>query len=420
MVKTRFPVSSTYVRVGHWINGVLYAPEDERVTSRVAVMVMHSDADYLTFPAGMALAAHGHRVLCANVSRAQETLDKKLLDVKQCVEYLRSLPGVERVLLLGHSGGATLMSCYQAVAENGPSYFRGPEKIVPMGEMEELPAADGVLLIDSNWGNGAMTLLSLDPAVRERTNGVDLDPAFDLMDPANGYDPGGSHYAPEFVKRYQKAQGARNERMIDEALKRLEAINAGRGTFRDDEPWIAAGASQIAPCNRLFPQDTRYLSRTKNAWPLIHPDGSITVGVVPCLRKPRRLMPVTGMYGFGGMAMSVRQYLSGSAVRTTEDFGYDETHIYGVDWDSCYCCTPGNVKGIHAPTLIMGMTGSYEFLAAELIYENSPAQDKSIAFVEGASHMLTPARECEEYPGQFGDTVRTLFDYVADWIEKRF
>ena len=414
-----YSVKATYTRVGMWINSVLYAPENDADCKNVAVMVMHSDADYLNFPAGRALASHGYRTLQANVSRVTETLDKKLLDVKTCIEYLKGLPGVEKVVILGHSGGATLMSCYQAVAENGVQYFQDEKKIVPISDIGELPAADAVMLIDSNWGNGIMTLLSLDPAVKGDCNGVDLDPASDLSK-QEGYAPNGSHYSEDFIAKYQKAQAARNDKLINKALERLNAINLGKGNYRDDEPWIVAGATQIAPCNRLFPQDIRLLSHTKNEWPLIHADGSITTGIVPSLRKARKAMPFTSIYGMGTMITSVKTYLSAQVVRTTEEFGYDESHIYGIDWDSSYCCTPGNMRGVKAPLLLMGMTGGYECLAAEMIYKLAASEDKTLAFVEGASHMLWPAKECEEVPGQFGDTVKLTFDYAAAWLDKHF
>ena len=412
-----YSVKATYARVGMWINGVLYAPENDADCKNVAVMVMHSDADYLNFPAGKALASHGYRTLQANVSKVSDMLDKKLLDVKAGIEYLKSLPGVEKIVLLGHSGGATLMSCYQAVAENGVAVFQDEKKIVPISDIGQLPAADGVMLIDSNWGNGIMTLLSLDPAVKCDCNGVDLDAEYDLAK-QEGYHPDGSHYSDAFISKYQKAQAARNDKLINKALERLEAINLGKGNYRDDEPWIVAGATQIAPCNRLFPQDIRLLSHTKNEWPLIHADGSVTTGIIPSLRKARKAMPFTSIYGMGTMITSVKTYLSAQAVRTTEDFGYDESHIYGIDWDSSYCCTPGNMRHVKAPLLLMGMTGGYECLAAEMIHELAASEDKTLAFVEGASHMLWPAKECESYPGQFGDTVKLTFDYAADWLDK--
>lgn len=64
----------------------------------------------------------------------------------------------------------------------------------------------------------------------------------------------------------------------------------------------------------------------------------------------------------------------------------------------------------------LGMTGSYEFLAAEQIYENIKSENKTMAFVEGASHNFVPQEDAENYPGQFGDTVKICFDYVANWL----
>ena len=77
------------------------------------------------------------------------------------------------------------------------------------------------------------------------------------------------------------------------------------------------------------------------------------------------------------------------------------------------------MMGVSAPLLVMGMTGGYEFLAAEIIHENTPKiADKTIAFVEGATHTFDPARDCEAYPGQFGDTIKTMFDYVDRWLSQ--
>jgi hypothetical protein len=68
----------------------------------------------------------------------------------------------------------------------------------------------------------------------------------------------------------------------------------------------------------------------------------------------------------------------------------------------------------------MGMTGGYEFLAAEIIYEMAnKAEDKTIAFVEGATHVFTTATDAEEYPGQYGDAMKTTFDYVDQWLSEK-
>lgn len=418
MEKNYCPIKLTYRRLGHmgtWINSVFYEPEDIAGASSIAVLAIHSDGDYLNFSAGPELARRGYRTLCANTS-GPKPLDKKLLDVNECVNYLRSLPGIDKVVILGHSGGATLMSAFQAAAENGPEIFQGDNMIVPCGDIGPMTPADGVMLLDSNFGNGAMTLLSVDPAVKDDACGTELDPEFDLASPEFGYSPSGACYSEEFIARYQKAQARRNNLIIDKALRRLAAIENGGGNFTDDEPFIIAGAAQIAPCNRMFPQDIRLLAHTKGEWPLLHADGSETVEIVRSVRRPRPAQAITSRFGMSAVQTTVREYLASRAVRALPEFGYDATGVYGIDWSSSFCCTPGNVMHIKAPMLIMGMTAGYEFLAAEVIYENSASRDKSLAFVEGATHIFTPGKDCEQYPGQFGDTVKTLFDHVAAWL----
>ncbi len=420
-----YPIKSSYIMIqkpGTWhgIQGMLFEPVEPGEKSQIAVIVMHSDGDHLAPPAASELAKRGYRALGAAVSERDNPLDEKLLDVKAASDYLRQIPGVRKVITLGHSGGATLMSAYQNAAENGVQVFQGPEKLIKCSDLGELPPADGVMLLDSNYGNGAMTLLSLDPAVTSEDGAKELDLELDLFDPAYGYDPKGSTYSAEFIRKYQKAQGARNNRLIDKALERLRAIELGKGKYADDEPFIVPGAAQNAYNNKLFPQDIRLLSHTQKAWPLLHSDGSITNQIIPCVRRAKNDRSYTGLYRQGAIKSTVRTYLNSSAVRTTADFGYNEDSMYGIDWLSSYSCTPGNMMGVSAPTLLMGMTGGYEFLATEIIHENTPRiTDKTIAFVEGASHVFFPARECEQYPGQFGDTVKSMFDYVDKWLGQK-
>ena len=246
--------------------------------------------------------------------------------------------------------------------------------------------------------------------------GVIVAIAYYFFQNSNGFAPGGCKFPADFKARFLKAQRERNDRLIDAALERYAKLEQGEGMFADDEPWTIAGAAVMAPNNKLFPQDPSLLAHTEDEYPLIHADGSIAVGIVPSVRKARGDRSSTPIYGMGAYKGSIRNYLTSDAVRTTEDYDIDETGIRGIDWDTSFCCTPGNVRHIDCPTLIMGMTGGYEYLAAETIYRFSPAKDKTIAFVEGASHMLRPARECEAFPGQFGDTVKNLADYIDRWI----
>lgn len=112
--------------------------------------------------------------------------------------------------------------------------------------------------------------------------------------------------------------------------------------------------------------------------------------------------------------------MSRVSVRVTADYNIAEDGVTGIDWASNITCPPGNIQGVHAPLLLMGMTGSWEYLAAEEIYRNAKnAADKTLVFVEGASHMFTTNKDAETYPGQYGDTLKTTYDYVDDWIGQK-
>lgn len=421
-------VKSVFIRLGKRIPAVLYESSDSepsaqqentQTNSEIAVLVMHSDEDYLTFSTGPELARRGFKTLCANVMNKEGILftqNEKLECVKEAVEYLRSLDGVKKIVLMGHSGGASLLTAYQCMAENGRDVFSGPEKLFPWKAHHDMPPADGLMLLDANFGNAAMQLFSLDPAVTDETSGKNLDSSIDLFNPENGFDPAGSTFSAEFIRKYQSAQGQRNMRLVGAAQERLEKINAGEGLYDDDEPFIIPGAAQSFFNNKLFAQDIRLMSHTHDPQLLLHADGSITEEIVHSVRHAENPTSMTGSFWEGARFLSVKNYLSSYAIRTEEDFGYDEDHVWGIDWSSSYAAAPGNVTKIHVPTLIMGMTGGWEYLASETIYNMSAAEDKHLIFVEGASHKLKTAKEYEQYKGQYGDTLKLVHDYVADWL----
>lgn len=415
-MNTYYEIKNEYIQLSRDQGGVLYTPKTESSLPATGIVLIHSDSDYYGFLPAPELAKRGFVVLASKVSVSRGPFENKLLDVARAVQYLKDSPLTDKIVLLGHSGGATLMSAYQAVAENGEEIFQDDHRIVKMNPVGTLPRADALMLLDSNWGNGVMTLLSLDPSVTNNQSSRDLNPEYDLFSEENGFRKDGARYEDSFVKKYQQAQAERNDSLIGHALTHLDAIENGTGDFEDDEPFIIAGGSQIAPNNRLFPQDIRYLAHTQDEYDLLHGDGSITHEVIHSLRRPHFDRNFVTINDMATDVTTIRTFLSCSAVRTS-DFGYDETHIYGIDWDSSFSCTPGNIQHVSAPLLIMGMTGSYEFLAAEEIYRRAASPDKTIAFVEGASHNFTPQEDAVGYP--FGDTAKTCFDYTKDWLQRK-
>lgn len=399
-------------------SAVLYRPVTTTEKAGVGIVVMHSNDDYLNFPANAELSKRGYTVL-ATIPSAGSDMEPKLLNIKAAVEYLRKMPGIKKVILLGHSGGATTMTAYQYLAEKGLGGLKGKIFTDYSDKVANLPKADGLLLLDANWGNSLMTLFSLDPNIVANNSGRYAAKPLDLADTSVGYNPNGSRYTEAFQKAFLRAQRNRLTKLIDEAGSRWQMIKSGKGNFVDDEPFFIAGASQIRPFNKLFPQDLNLFSHTVKAWPLIHGNGTLTKEVVHTVRAPMRPdAPSDTM--FAALPTTVRGFLSMIAINVDEDFRITETGVTGVHFDSNINNAEGNVQGITVPSLFMGMTGSWEFSAAETIYNNSAAADKKLAYVEGASHMFAPDRDAEQFNHvKYGDTTKALFDYVDLWIAKR-
>jgi pimeloyl-ACP methyl ester carboxylesterase len=408
-----------YLSIGRQ-SAVLYQPAQASEKSSVGIVVMHSNEDYLGFLANSELSSRGYTVL-ATLPAEGDLMDAKLLSIKACVDYLRSRPDIKKVLLLGHSGGATVMTAYQLIAEKGTGVLKDKLFNDYSHDLSNLTRADGIILLDANYGNSVMRLLSLDPNIKGRGQGNGNPHTLSLTDASSGYAENGStRYTDNFRRQYLSAQRRRLNELMDEAQERLDSIQAGKGMFSDDEPFVVAGANQMRFYNRLFPQDLHLLSHTKGKYTLLHGDGTVTREIVHSVRAPQQGEAETTSLD-AAMNTTVKGFLSACAINVKPEFDITETGFEGIDWTSNINNPIGNASGITAPILTMGMTGSWEYLAAELIYKASPSKNKSIAFVEGASHMFEPDMAAEKYNDKdYGDTVKVLFDYVDQWLGKNY
>jgi hypothetical protein len=244
------------------VKGALYKP-DAGPAPHVGILVMHRTANYLTHPACTELSRRGFLLLCMTTRyENNETMvdfERLPLDVKNGIEYLRRQPGITKILLFGHSGGGPLMSLYQAVAENGPSYCKGPNKLSECADdLAGLPPADGIVFADPNPGNSVNTLRRINPAVANENSPPNTPPVaeVDMFDPRNGYNPNGpSNYSAEFQARYFKAQADRMNGLIDMARAKLDRIKRQEYGYPDDDivviprsgnPGSGAGNSESA------------------------------------------------------------------------------------------------------------------------------------------------------------------------------
>ena len=433
-------VMNRFVRIAPRVPGVVYAPVTQ-AGAGVAVVVMHDNNDFLDHPATVNLASRGYTVLAANnrftpdVEDRDTDWDDALRDLGAAMRFARRLPGIERVVLLGHSSGAPLAAAYQNIAENGVKACQGPEKITPCpASLAGFERADALVLLDPIFGLGANVLASVDPAEGAGEAGA----ALDMYAPANGFSPGGAQYSEAFRRRFLAAQAARNARLIETALERRRVLDAGRGDYADDEPFVVPGATRTP---RLWRPDLALLSHTRGAHLLLRGDGSRSTEVVRTVRVPSGLSTSVAdrrdrdaaqpgaaassraarpLLNGGTLNTTVRRFLSTFASRSTADYGIGESAVSGIDWHSSYTSTPGSLEGVSVPLLVMGMTGHYWIVSAETAWEHAASRDKSVAFVEGATHSFTPCEPCTRTPGQFGDTVAATFDHVAGWIGERF
>jgi hypothetical protein len=110
--------------------------------------------------------------------------------------------------------------------------------------------------------------------------------------------------------------------------------------------------------------------------------------------------------------LTVRSFLSTNAIRATNSQD-------GIDYCSTNNSVPCAVKSITVPVLFAAM-GAYTFIRDnEIHYELAASKDKDYIVVEGATHGATPCKECEKTPGQYSNSVKNFFDYVARWIATR-
>ena len=89
--------------------GVLYSPTLKGPESSVGLISMHPNGNRLTSLACAEFAQRGFRVLCingqyTNSNRGTMIWERLPLDIKPAVNYLRQLPGIEKVVLLWGSG----------------------------------------------------------------------------------------------------------------------------------------------------------------------------------------------------------------------------------------------------------------------------------------------------------------------------
>src|SRR5258706_9090910 len=209
---------ATFVKLGaENMDGVLYEPETLGPNSRIALVYTFPRATFDAVPPSE-MARRGYRALLVTPYTEDESPMDGVAETSRAITYMRTLPGVQRVVVMGHSGGGRLMAFYPNVSLNGPAGCQQPELLYrcKSEQVTGLAKPDGLVLLDPSPGT-INSAASVDPAYDGNWRSRSY---LDMYASANGYDArtGSASYPADFVKRFYAAQSARNQQLIDNAV----------------------------------------------------------------------------------------------------------------------------------------------------------------------------------------------------------
>ncbi len=348
---------------GHPCQGLYHRPAGAR--PRIAFIATHYNVDFSEHYLAALMAERGFGFLGWNTrfrgNEAHFLLDHALAEIGVGVRWLREEAGADAIVLLGNSGGGSLMAAYQSQAV-APS-VQPVTGMRPLAAIEDLPPGDLFIALSAHSGRPEVLTNWLDPSVTDELDPVSADPGLDPFNPANG-----PPYSAEFQQRYRAAQRARNERITDWALSQLSELTGTRA--RD----------------RLF-----VVPRSWADLRMIDPS------IEPSDRRPNWCYlgePVRANYGvFGvGTVSTLRSWLSMWSLRTSQ------------------CTAAPHLARVTLPSLVVHATADacvYES-DARALYDALAAADKQLEFIRADHYLTDPA-----------DARAQAADLLAAWANGR-
>jgi pimeloyl-ACP methyl ester carboxylesterase len=343
--------------------GLYRAPADR--APKVALIATHYNVDFSEHYLGEYLAARGFGFLGWNTRfRGLEhafLLEHALIDIGEGVRWLREVAGVETVVLLGNSGGGSLMAAYQSQAR-GVTMTPQPGMELPRA-LEAIEPGDLYVSLCAHGGRPEVLTDWFDPSVTDESDPVSVDPELDMYAPENG-----PPYSAAFLERYRAAQRARNDRLTawcHEELERLARHGLSDRAFNMYRTWA----------------DPRLMDPT----------------IDPNARRPRWCYagdPRTANYSPRGIGLTstLRTWLSMWSLRDS------------------WCRGPLHLNRIEVPALVIQSdadTGVFP-RDAELIHRELASTDRTLAMVPGDHYLLEPGTARDD-----------VADRIAAWLDAR-
>ncbi len=348
---------------GHPCQGIYYRGVGRK--PKIAVIAAHYQIDFSEHYLADYLATRGIGFLGWNTRfRGYESsflLDHALVDIGVGVRWLREVQGIETVVLLGNSGGGSLMAAYQAQAVD--PHVTPLEGMRPAVGLTDLLPADGYVASAAHPGRPDVLTAWMDGSVVDELDAVASDPTLDPFRPVNG-----PPYSAEFVERYRAAQLARNHAITDWVEAEFTRV---RKAGYSDRPFTVL---------RTW-ADLRMVDPTLE--PTKRPANACYAGI-----------PVNANRSAHGIAAActLRSWLGMWSMRHAQTRA--EPHLARID----------------CPALVINAeqdTGVYPS-DAQRIYDALASPDKSSCVIDSDHYFTTPGARSEQA------------DVIAKWIAKRW
>jgi hypothetical protein len=207
------------------IYGALAGPK----SGRVGAIVIHPTSNFMGHFLMEPFAAAGIGLLGLNTRYVGNdsvlVMERALQDLGAGVKFMRER--FEKVFLIGYSGGAALVSFYQAQAEKLTITDTPAGDPIALSA-DQVPAADGIVLMGAHLGRSRLLTDWLDASVIDENDPLAVNPELDIY---GGIKP---PFSAEFVARVTQAQKARSERITRRVLDRLAHLRALPGGPKDE------------------------------------------------------------------------------------------------------------------------------------------------------------------------------------------
>jgi hypothetical protein len=357
---------------GALVRGLLWTPPAGKPW-KTAVILSHPRGDFSVHYAAPLLAAAGYAVCGFGTRYMNNDTDclheACIVDVKTVHDEMRRR-GAEAVVLLGNSGGGSLMAMANA----------------------QLGIGDGWIGMAAHPGEGVFMLQVIDPSVADESDPFSRIPELDMYNPDNGWRPWPQPctYDKTWLATYRAAQVARVGRIDAVAKQSIADADGAKQRLKSVEVANDLHTYRDLRARTVF---SKYLTIYRTLADPAYLDLSIDPDERPMGSLFAFPDPFDANYGRGGLArtMTARGWLS--------------------TWSglSSHAKLADTMPQVTVPTILVHPTADTEIRVwqAKEIVDAAGAADTSYVELKGAPHYLEGHR-------------REALAHVTDWLAKRF